>query len=146
MQLNENIKVCSACGGICCKSSGGLVFPGDFGEINLNTLIQVFKSGLYAVDYLDSRTNEMSSDYYIRTRLINAKKVFDPKGNGQCVILTENGCKLSFHLRPKGCRELVPNPPNCYFPNNSINLKTCVEAWKPYEHLIEEAFRSIDEY
>lgn len=145
MQSNENIEICSACGGICCKSSGGLVYPEDFGNIKVDTLIDAFKTGLYAVDYFDDRNNGLGSGYYIRTRIVSAQKVFDPNGLGQCVILSESGCELSYNQRPKGCRELIPNPPNCYFPNNTINLKTCAEAWKPFEELIEEAFRIVDE-
>ncbi len=144
MQNDENKEVCSACGGVCCKSSGGLVYPNDFGEINLPRLIESLKSGYYAVDYFDDRTNEMSSGYYLRTRVVGVQRAFHPNGLGVCILLNETGCKLNYNNRPTGCKALIPNPPNCYYPNNEINVKSCAIAWQPYEQLVEQSFRIID--
>lgn len=139
----ENIPVCSMCGGVCCKSSGGLVFPEDL-TAGSDDLKKKLILGIYAVDVYDKidSTQNNKAFYYVRLAQKGSGNLFDPYSKGECILLDSRGCRLTHDERPKGCRELVPNPPNCYFPNN-LNAYQCAIAWMPYYDLLEEIIRGI---
>jgi Fe-S-cluster containining protein len=102
-----NDKTCSKCEGACCKKMPGILHPKDVLDIG-----ELLRSGDYAVDWWegDPRKNkdDMEECYFIRPRVKDAETIFDPSWGGECVFLSENGCRLSFKDRPFGCRNLLP--------------------------------------
>jgi len=140
----EDKEVCRKCGGVCCKQSGGLVFPSDalsVGESDIRSfLFENINNGKYSVDaFIDDQKGK--SGYYIRMRQITDSGAFNPGTKGTCSFLNENGCSFDYNNRPKGCRDLIPSPPDCYFPDG-LSLTECVDAWKHYSNIIEEVIRA----
>lgn len=136
----ENLEICNECGGKCCKSSPGLIFPEDFGRISLELLKEKFQSGLYAVDICDLPVN---ATYFIRMKRKGCDSIFDPGRKNECSCLEQNGCRFVHDDRPVACRALIPDPPRCYFGDPIYNMINCAKAWQPYTSLIEQAFRQF---
>ena len=117
----ENKKLCSICKGHCCKSSGCELSPEDFKDgVTYEAIKERIDKGLISIDWwegnvfqeldeYDARSEEnISKSLFLRMRNKNAP-VVDPSFGGECVALTENGCKLSYDERPKGGRALIPD-------------------------------------
>jgi Fe-S-cluster containining protein len=139
----ENLEVCRKCGGFCCKQSGGLVFPADLAFTHESSIYTFLKENLhigkYSVDVLMDDPSGISG-YYIRMRQLTDSGNFNPGNKGQCSFLNDDGCSFDYQNRPKGCRDLIPSPPECYF-SDGMAITKCVEAWKPHYDIIEALIR-----
>lgn len=113
MKVVEDKRICSRCGGKCCKTLPGIVAPSD---IELSKITEMLQSGEYCIDWWegDPRTNrdELGQVYFLRPAMKGAAgKVFDPSwGNDECVFLSKEGtgCKLTYTERPRGCKIIQP--------------------------------------
>lgn len=147
---NENISVCSLCGGKCCKQIPGAVFPEQLNDISVESLLQMYKDG-YCFDYWEGNpTKDEKYDnvtaYYLRPQTISAiGRMVDPSWGAQCSFLTPTGCKLSFDKRPMECQTLVANhlaPGNCTSDTKGYNKKDAAIKWFPYNDIIEQVLNT----
>lgn len=92
-----NKKICSECGGSCCKSMPGSCYPEDFGvQMGFSQLDKALLSGKYAIDWWDGDArddkDELCRTYYVRPATKGMKGVlYDPSCGGVCVFLARNG-------------------------------------------------------
>ena len=162
----ENRKLCSKCGGKCCKHMPGFAEPFDFGAPNTDKM----KRLLFA--RLSSR--KWSLDWYIGDSKKGGQmgRVLMPRPSrevtigkfgglfdgawlgGRCALLTDNGCTLPHDERPVDCRMLEPDP---MVAGMAIILYECgckwhgwknkseiAIRWRPYQRLIRSVARKVE--
>ncbi|RKD25935.1 hypothetical protein BEP19_03135 [Ammoniphilus oxalaticus] len=140
-------QLCATCQGACCKYYAGSALPSDFESISVTALTEKFASGEWAVDIWDGDPREGMSifdeAYFIRPAHTNAiGKVFDFSTGGECVHLTQMGCRLTSEQRPAGCRLLKPGIDAC-IPLGATSQDAAV-AWLPYTRDILEAAKRAE--
>mgnify|MGYP001562618322 CR=1 FL=1 len=108
----ENPKICRACAKkhtTCCQSSPGIASPKDFRRNHKSleeNLYVALKSGLWAIDWYAASPIR----YFIRPAIKGSEgELWHGAWGGECVFLTESGCKFLYEERPEGCRVLIPS-------------------------------------
>lgn len=104
---NENCKVCSECGGKCCKNISGSYHPDDFPH---GSLTEEFIEDL-CVNHkvtIDAYMTVYGMKCFLRPRVSTDKTIAEWSWGGTCIHLTPTGCSLKFEDRPFGCRLLDP--------------------------------------
>lgn len=109
-------KVCKECGGKCCKFMGCQFSPEDFDSISVSLLKKEIEKGHISIDKWEgfSSKAQMSEIFFLRARHIGSEgkdslaPIVDFSWGGQCSLLKEDGCLLTFNKRPKGGRYLKP--------------------------------------
>ena len=128
--LNKDI--CFKCQGKCCKSMPGTCSPEDIMKLfPSNNLEESIKKALetknYAIDWWEGK----KPLYYIRPATKKAiGKVYDSSWGGECVFLTEKGCKLSDENRPLQCKQLKPAVDMHCGNTNNTNKHEMALMWK----------------
>ena len=127
---------CKKCQGSCCKHMGCHFSPTDFEEISFDYLKAKIEEGYISIDWWDELDG--SSSYYLRMRHVG-KQIIDPSWGGRCVLLTDEGCPLSFEKRPLGARSLEPHggDKNCVV---HYCKEQCKNDWKRHEPLLIALF------
>lgn len=132
----RNGELCVCCQGRCCRTMGCSLSPEDMIHAlqgrpatreNVEDLLQ---KGNYAID---SFQNGGHSFYYLRMR----HKCFTFIGvdaMGECSMLTENGCSLSFEDRPKGGRMLEAREDGCCVQHYTQEMM--IADWSPYQKIL----------
>jgi Fe-S-cluster containining protein len=122
--------------------------PFDFGAPMVETLQEAFKSG-YCVDWLNEDTmkepdgTEVNRAYFIRPAVKCNPKLLDTSTKGECVFLTDSGCKLSYDTRPTGCKLLNPDEHGrCVSTGGTV--RDSVAAWRYYTGAILGAIHGRD--
>jgi len=119
---NEDYPLCHACGGECCRTRPGIEAPERFlAEANpAEALALLLASGLWVLDrhygipYSPEKGEQGDPDRIIlyprpATRTEHAtRSIFALPGEGECVLLGNDGCTLPFAERPKACQALEP--------------------------------------
>ena len=132
MKVFKPNKYCEECKGGCCKSMPGACLPEDVARLfPAESLIESVKLALaskkFSVDWYEA------SDpiYYLRPAIVGYYKRFDPSWGGQCVLLTDTGCSLSFEFRPNDCKCVDPRKNHRCPSSITDNTKLFHgEAWK----------------
>ena len=156
LECYENVKaedpsVCKECGGACCKRAPCHWSPDDIKDLSFNGLVKLLKEKQYisilrfpgCVCETAFRTIEHSGPYFyiLRTRTSGtgiAAVATRIKKDDQCMLLTPEGCKLSFKERPKGARLLIPEKDKkC---NHLYDLDDCLVDWKDHQEVLKRAF------
>lgn len=136
-----NPQICKACGGDCCKSMGCHIAPDDLMSLSVSDIISfIDESGCISIDWWEGNpiTNERDNKRYCYLRIRNKdEKVIAPSWRGECGILTDTGCPLSFEYRPKGARELIPDIDKC---NQGYSKQQCAIDWMQYSDIIEQVY------
>lgn len=146
-QNNEDTKICTACGGSCCKHLAGAYYPDDLMPLSVNSLVERFKTGQYAVDWWEGDPredhDELGQAEFIRPAHKGTSRLRDPSWGGKCIHLTEKGCILSFDDRPQECREIIPCADgNCHL---EMPKRGAAIAWLPYRRMIKGALSKIED-
>lgn len=152
---------CSQCKGRCCKERGCSLSPQDMWqalkpETNAwagcqeevvavlknseekdrfrEMLVQLLNQpdGLYALDYFSEKDGPC---FYLRMRH-KCYTFIGVDAIGECVALTESGCKLTQQQRPKGGRFLESKPQGACVQHYSRE-KMC-EDWVPYKEVLKD--------
>lgn len=146
-----NIEICKKCGGVCCKKLPGATYPEDFEEPLLESLVETFKSGDWAIDWWEGNPThtgrrEIDKAYYVRPRTKNSTKLFNPSWGGGCIFLDKKGCKLLPEERPKSCRMLEPKlgGVDCIH-HDSTGKRGAAIAWLPFTTVVLEAAKIVME-
>lgn len=148
---NENKLLCNNCGS-CCKKYAGIVFPEQLPDINAVVLASKLKEG-YCFDryytILDDDTNFQEAQdefvYFMRPQHKGKenRKSDDGLWGGECVFLTDTGCKLTFDERPRQCQILVPSQNRiCSLGIPGYRKRDAALAWLPYQNVIRKIVRS----
>jgi len=143
MKNNENKNLCSECGGRCCKKMAGIIFPQQLKEITVNNLSKMIQDG-YCFDYWEGNPttddeNEEKTAYFLRAKHKGYEfDVVDPSWGGECVFLTEIGCKLDFYNRPFMCQALIPKEDYKCKISEEYTKQTASVAWLPFNEIIKE--------
>lgn len=142
----ENTAICAQCGGKCCQRLPGSCAPEDFAEPLFDSLIGVFSSGKYAIDWWEGDPRYDAPDYgdsdyidkgyYVRPAVAGVTDLFDPSWGGSCTFLTHRGCALPLKKRPYECRMLEPSKNSCL---SHTSKREMALAWLPYHDVILRA-------
>lgn len=142
-----NPKLCTECGGACCKRCGCEFSPDDFSEISFETLKNEIEKGYISIDFAYGEEILRSSGvYFLRAR--NAGRPIvdteDVRGSG-CILLTDSGCKLDYEQRPSGGRLLIPAEEkknflgeNTRICKSDYKIEECCDEWIPFQEIIGE--------
>lgn len=147
--MYDKPELCSNCGGYCCKSLPGIVFPSDLPEVTRESLEHLLYSNRYAIDWWDGdarlgkqRTQPlMSRVLFVRPALKGKEgRIFDPAWGGtDCTFLTSKGCQLESEKRPSGCKLLEPKKLGCrYHGKMNDSKREGALTWLKYQNLLEE--------
>ena len=139
----ENKEICRVCRGLCCKSCGCHFSPDDFKEITFESLKKEIDKGNISIDWWDGSPfvdndigvslDGIEKAYYLRMRNEHSP-IVDPSWGGQCILLTDTGCPLSYEERPKGARELIPiEEGHCY---SNYTKKQACKDWYKYDDIL----------
>lgn len=137
---------CSKCGGQCCKRIPGNCVPEDIrrlfpAETLRESVIKALKTGKFSIDWWEAD----KPLYYIRPSTVTgAGKVYDGSWGGQCVFLSETGCRLGDN-RPMNCKMLKPRTSingKCFL-NIKVNIKKLFgRLWR--KHIDLSIFRDVE--
>lgn len=147
---NENNSLCKKCGGGCCKSLPGAVDPSEFKEITVETLLNKFKEG-FCFDYWEGElTNDPEykglTGYFMRPQTLgHVKQIVHASWGGRCRFLNDTGCPFKYKDRPLGCRSLIPSKNLICQDDNGYGKKQSAIAWLPYNKIIEEVIRKVED-
>lgn len=136
VQTFAKTEQCNICRGACCKHMGCHFSPRDFKEISFESLkAEIETKGYISIDWWENW--EDGPEYFLRMRNVGGD-IIDPSWGGVCVLLTENGCPLSFEERPLGARALQPRftydgPCESYY-----TKEDCKNEWKQYSDILRE--------
>ena len=156
---NENKEYCTVCKGACCKNSGCGFSPRDFrGEITKERLEKLLRTGLVSLDWWDGDPNNTSYSalndtvkraFFLRIRNLvldyedKLAPVVDPSFGGRCILLTSEGCKLSFENRPLQGQALIPGYINC---EEGYSKRECCIEWLKYDTILEDIWLEFNQY
>jgi len=134
---NESPILCSECQGGCCKNMGCHYSPRDFKQINIKTLKKLIDEGNTSIDWWEGDILDEDRDrtYYLRIRNKNSK-IVDPSCGGECILLTEEGCNLSFFNRPMGGRALLPSEKGAGNCKTEYSKEDYCKEWYPYQNIL----------
>lgn len=149
----ENKAICKKCQGKCCKAYAGIAYPADFDKdlrpmIIAKRIATALKSGQWAIDYWEGDLKGIDCPRFIRPAHKNAPgKLIDPSWGGECIFLTESGCKLEYTDRPYGCRNLEPITDNCKYHGIESNdqKEDAALVWIPYQDIIEKTIKIMED-
>ena len=133
-----NTKICSECGGKCCKAMPGACFPSDFAfPANTTKLAVALKSGRYAIDWWEGDPREGKDEYsrgfFVRPAVKGKEGIlYDPTWDGECTFLDTNGCQLDKNNRPLNCKKLEPVAGGKCKIHDDASKQGAAIAWLPY--------------
>ncbi|ABR31368.1 hypothetical protein SU69_07735 [Thermosipho melanesiensis] len=137
-----NIELCKKCQGKCCKNYPGIALPKDFGNTKeeiFKNLIKAFKSGKWSIDW------DKNEEYFVRPSIKGRKfYIFDHAISGECVFLTEKGCKLSLEKRPSGCLLLEPRESEKCIQH--LTKRNTINEWKKFKEILLNAAIEVDKF
>lgn len=147
IENNEN-EECKKCKGRCCKSMGCEIFPTDlqsYPNITREDVIELLQTGYVSIDWWND-LEQFKKEYYLRMRN-KGGDLADPSFGGECIALTENGCRFEFKNRPLGGRDLHPTGQYDELGKSLCSREydkfRCKEEWKPYNDILEKIKNEI---
>ena len=141
---NVNSEICAECGGRCCKKCGCHFSPDDFKEISFEFLKNELEKGYISIDHVDGEMiyQDFGVDI-LRIRNKGAPVVDFTYKRSQCILLTENGCKLDYEHRPTGGKLLIPSAEviqlrdrterSCH---HEYDIMKCCYEWQPHQRIL----------
>ena len=139
--MSENKEYCKQCKGECCKAMSGIYAPTDFKEITLEFLLECFSNGGLSIDWWEGDVrdgiDELSVTYYLRPRHKEADAI-DPSWGGECIFLTETGCKLLYANRPQNCRDLKACKDNTKCNLGNMTKRDYIKMWLPHQQILSD--------
>ncbi len=150
LRSSANPSVCSPCGGKCCQTMPGCVFPSDLDsqlrpEVVADKVLALLESGRYALDWWEG--NPFSDHacsgraYFLRPAIRGSEgRWTDDSWGGTCTFHSAQGCALEEPQRPLECRALVPSPHGaCYKPEGweAGGRRLAAQAWWEYQETLQ---------
>ena len=148
----EKPEICKNCGGSCCNRAPCHWGPDDIEDLSFEGLKKLLKEKQYisvlrfpgCVCESCLRTVDYSGMYYYilrtRTRGTGIAAVATRIGKeDKCMLLTPEGCNISFNERPMGARLLIPQSEGkC---KHLYDLDDCIHDWQDYQDVLRKVFR-----
>jgi len=143
---NVNAQICAECGGECCKRCGCHFSPDDFEEISFDFLKKEIEKGYITITFFSAENLHRDIGAYIlRVRNQNTPIVYSGTKESPCILLTENGCKLSYEDRPSGGKLLIPEKKLKFIFNKEQRIcpsrystRDCCYEWLPHKEILEQ--------
>lgn len=142
----QNAELCAKCGGQCCKRCGCAFSPDDFEDLSYEALKAEIEKGYITIEVVDGDQFYISGFVLmLRARNVGGlvyenRLYYRPRG--QCVLLTEHGCKLDWEHRPSGGRLLVPTEggscPSRYSTEHALR------EWKKHQSVLSRLANYFD--
>ena len=143
--------VCKECGGACCNRAPCHYGPDDIKDLSYEGLKKLLKEKQYisvlrfpgCVCESCLRTVDYCGMYYYilrtRTRGTNIAAIATRiDKDDKCMLLTPEGCKISFDERPMGARMLIPDAEKkC---KHLYDLDDCIHDWQDYQDVLRKVF------
>ena len=150
---NENAEICAECGGWCCKQMPGIFTPKQIGAPNKKklreNLLTLLKTGKYSIDWWEGDPrediDEINRVYFFRPATKRALgRVQDASWGGECALLTDSGCELSWKERPDECKYIIPiSAGHCERHKKArIKKQLCID-WLEYNDVIESVLEEL---
>lgn len=136
---NEDLSICSECGGMCCKKSGCDYSLTDFSDLKYQTMLNELNKGdksiVAMISFRTLHNGKLIAEpfMYIRARNVNRDIVDLISMKTRCSQLGENGCKYDYEHRPLGGRNLKPSRSKDGPCRPVISPIWIMETWKPYQ-------------
>lgn len=140
-----NQELCSKCQGRCCKETGCFYMPEDFEKIEFTYLKNQIAKRRYISIAVITQVLGMpipNPILYLKIRNEGAD-ICDISTKGQCMLLTPEGCKLSFKNRPSGGKALIPTNGWCHSKLTPVDV---MQGWKPYQTLLKRLWCEFTDY
>lgn len=137
-------ELCSKCGGRCCKNSGCHFIPSDFEKMEYDYLKKLIEdTGYISVAAVGSIMGLVLpiQILYLKIRNVDSD-ICNYSDKGTCMLLTSNGCSLSFEERPTGAKALIPNAEGCF---SKVSELEVLMAWKPYQELLKKLWYTFSD-
>lgn len=141
--LYPPLPVCAECKGLCCASLGCSLAPEDLHRAlgtdtcDRESVLALLQNSDFAIDSFGYQGKRF---YFLRMK----HKCFTFIGvdaMGECIALTETGCRLSYEERPKGGRYLEAKPDRqCV---QHYTKEDMITDWIPYQTILASIW---DEY
>lgn len=171
---NEQKHICAECGGACCKSLPGMMFPQDVvalyrrhlrwgarripklrrwlnrmaRHMRMDDALEYAFTQQFVVDWWEGNVTDAvvgGASYFIRPRAKNdSRSIRNATWGGECVFLGPNGCVKVFAHRPRVCRELSPRPGGNEKCMPGAGKYEAALAWAPWQVAVETAFRKYE--
>lgn len=153
---NECFRLCTLCGGECCKTKPGIEAPERFvrGSSVETLLTEALSSGLWVLDRhrgvptaAETKPDERDrfiTIWYPRPATIRERSegaLFGSGEAGACVFLTESGCRLSFADRPLMCSALEPDV--AFECSSSWTRLDAALAWLPFRQQVINVLKGL---
>jgi len=136
---NENLSICSKCGGKCCKKCGCDYSANDFKNCSYDNLLKELDKGDKSiVAVLDFKSNNVVEPFlYIRARNKNREIVDLISMKTECSQLRENGCSYDYIHRPFGGKNLTPSVKGYGYCKTVMDPMDVVKTWKPHQKTLQ---------
>ncbi len=143
----QNAELCAQCGGKCCKRCGCAFSPDDFEDLSFEALKTEIEKGYITIEVVDG------DQFYIagfvlmlRVRnvggLVYENRLYN-RPRGQCILLTEHGCKLDWDHRPSGGKLLIPGEGgNC---QSRYSTERALREWEKHQGVLIRLSHYFDE-
>ena len=145
MEKNENLDICRACGGRCCKKSGCDYSSKDIKDLSLSGLCNLLEQGkvsitsVFVTDILPNNKKYTYPLLLLRARNTNRDVIDLFSLKTRCAQLTETGCIYSYEDRPTGAKNLIPKANRkCY---STVDPMELARSWMPYQKLLGRLVR-----
>lgn len=133
----DNKKICTDCGGACCKHLPGSAYPEDFGN-DFEQVKAALATGRWAIDWWDgdprNGKDELGSANFVRPAIKGYEgRLYHGAWGGECTFLGPDGCELKSKKRPRECRLLEPQEGKgkCKMHQNCGKQDAAI-AWLPF--------------
>ena len=146
---NANPSVCGPCGGKCCKTMPGIVFPNELDaqlrrEVIADKVLAMLESGRYSLDWWEGNPHtddwRGGRSYFLRPAIQGSEGQWahDAWG-GTCTFHGVRGCELDERRRPLECRALIPDVNgHCFKPAGWEvgGRRLASQAWSPFNETL----------
>ena len=145
-EVKFNKELCKACKGLCCQRFGCFFSPRDFKKITFKDLYPEIEKGYIQIVYIPkSSSGQGTGVFVLAMRNQHGPVVNIPlRYTGPCMMLTDEGCKLSRHERPYGGIFLIPKggvdkKTGKAFPQCEAMYTACEASfeWLPYKAVLK---------
>lgn len=156
--MYENMSLCAACGGKCCKQMPGEMIPDDVQKMYPHDTLrdsveEALASRKIVADWWEGDPRGIAYDdddymgrcFYLRPRANtdDPRDVACGSWGGQCLFLGVEGCEISPEMRPLSCRMLEPKEDGSCLMHAGGGKKVAALAWLPHQTLVWNIIESL---
>ncbi len=150
-QSNEDPTLCARCKGDCCRTRPGIESPERFLAASnpAADLAELLSTGTWVLELHRGKpytpgVTEPDPNCLIRyprpARFCEAHEIPpDDLPGDACRLLTDSGCLLPYHERPKACRALTPRLD--LLCDSDWGRREAALAWFAHQEIVQEACR-----